>query len=54
MSEHDRSYFRQRAKEETERAAQAARPEVASIHSQLAAAYRDRIKSTNENSRVEA
>ena len=54
MSEHDRSYFRQRAEEEAERAARSARPEVASIHSQLAAAYRDRIKSTDENSRVDA
>jgi hypothetical protein len=54
MSEDDRNYFRQRAEAEAERAAQAACPEVACVHSQLAAAYRNRIESPDETPRTGA
>ena len=54
MSENDRSYFRLRAEAESARAAAAANPEVALVHSQLELAYRDRLRAIDPNDRIVA
>ncbi len=47
MSEDDRSYFLQRAQAEAEQAARANHPDVAARHLQLAAAYHERVSTTD-------
>ena len=54
MSQDDRSYFLQRAEAEAASAAKATDPAVASIHHQLAAAYRDRLKWSDRSKRYDA
>lgn len=52
MSEDDRRYFRQRAEDEALRAQQATQPEIAAVHSQFAAAYRERLGSSEPLKRI--
>lgn len=43
MSEEDVTYYRQRADAELERAQQATKPKVVTVHYQLAQAYLERV-----------
>lgn len=52
MSENDRNDFSRRADAESARAAQATDTEVAAIHAQLAAAYRDRLDRSGRTTTV--